>query len=65
MERDRNTPNQTANKGKAEGERWKSESDTVERRDHERSAERQEETGEGGGITNRPIGEEVRNQDMD
>jgi hypothetical protein len=50
-------PNDASAKSKAEGERWQSDSETVERYD-ERSR-----TGEqGGGITNRPIGEEVETQ---
>jgi hypothetical protein len=51
-------PNDASAKSKAEGERWQSDSETVERYD-----ERTSGTGEqGGGITNRPIGEEVENQ---
>ena len=34
---DANIPNRAANQGKAEGERWQSDSDTVERRDKELS----------------------------
>lgn len=46
-------------KSKAEGERWQSDSETVERYDQTIG----QTTGdEGGGITNRPIGEEVENQ---
>jgi hypothetical protein len=64
MNRDRNTPNQASNKDKAEGERWTSESDTVEQQDVERSSD-EGMTGmedEGGGITNRSLDEEIRNQ---
>jgi hypothetical protein len=64
MKQDRNTPNQAANKSKAEGERWNSESDTVEQRDGSRSSDRTTEPDEGGGITNRPLEEEMRNQDL-
>ena len=42
-------------------DRWKSEPDTVERVDRE--AERQIPADEVGGITNRPLEEEKRNQD--
>ena len=60
--RDRSTPNQAANKSKAEGDRWTSESDTVERRDRDSGAD--SSTGdEGGGITNRPLHEENANQE--
>ena len=65
MKRDRNVPNQASNKSKAEGERWRSESDTVEQRDRARNTD-ERVTGmeeEGGGITNRPLGEEVENQE--
>jgi hypothetical protein len=62
--RDTDVPNQTANKAKAEVERWSSEPDTVERREHDRSAESVTGADEGGGITNRPIGEELHNQDL-
>lgn len=58
---DRMLPNQAANKSKAEGERWTSEPDTVERRDRIPAVEGS--TGEGGGITNRPLAEERENQD--
>ena len=61
MDQDRDNPNPAANTSKAEGDRWSSEADTVERRDRE--AERQIPADEGGGITNRPLAEEDRNQD--
>jgi hypothetical protein len=54
----KNVPNDASAKSKAEGDRWESESDTVERYD-----ERVGRSGEqGGGITNRPVGEEMDNQ---
>ena len=62
--RDNEVPNQAANKSKAEGERWSSESDTVERRERNRAAEPRTGSEEGGGISNRPIGEEVENQEL-
>jgi hypothetical protein len=58
-----NGPNQAANKRKAEGERWRSEPDTIERREHDRGAERGAGADEGGGISNRPIGEEIHNEE--
>lgn len=62
-----NTPNQPANKSKAEGERWSSNADTVQQRDRESQGNRDDRTGEtagsdAGGITNRPLGEEDENQ---
>lgn len=62
MTEDRNTPNQAANKSKAEGERWESDPNTMERHDRG-SDEQMRDSGRGGGITNRPIGEEQANQD--
>jgi hypothetical protein len=51
----KNVPNDASAKSKAEGDRWESDSETVERYD--------ESVGdEGGGITNRPLGEEIENQ---
>lgn len=64
MNEDRNTPNQAAKKSKAEGEPWQSEPDTVEERDRSRVSEGPPERDEGGGITNRPLDEEMRNQDL-
>jgi hypothetical protein len=58
---DKTIPNRAANTSKAEGDRWESDSETVERRD--RDMGRGEPAGtQGGGITNRPIGEEQDNQ---
>lgn len=58
---DRTLPNPAANKSQAEGDRWTSEPDTVEERGRNRAF--QGETGEGGGITNRPLSEERENQE--
>jgi hypothetical protein len=59
--RDPSMPDPAANKRKADGERWTSESDTVERRDRDTV---DSTTGdEGGGITNRPLEEESANQE--
>jgi hypothetical protein len=64
MKNDPNTPNQASNKSKAEGEPWRSEDDTVERQDRPRSSDdRMTEGDEAGGITNRPLDEEMDNQD--
>lgn len=55
----KNVPNDASAKSKAEGDRWKSDSDTVERYDESIS----DTVGdEGGGITNRPVGEEIEIQ---
>ena len=59
MDQDRKNPNPAADKSKAEGDRWSSEADTVERVDRERKTP----ADEAGGITNRPLQEEERNQD--
>jgi hypothetical protein len=48
-------PNDASKKSKAEGDRWESDSETVERYD--------ETTGdEGGGISNRPLADEREDQ---
>lgn len=64
---DKTTPNQSANKSKAEGERWSSNADTVQKR--ERESEGKPERSEGytgggtaSGITNRPLEQEDENQ---
>ena len=49
---DRNTPNQSANQTKAEGDRWDSNADSAGSRGQENA----------GGITNRPLDEEDENQ---
>ena len=64
---DKTMPNRTANKSKAEGERWESDSDTVERQDRESQGNRDRTPGytsgdNAGGITNRPLTEEDENQ---
>ena len=58
---DRNTPKQAPSKSQAEGDRWSSEADTVERVD--RDAPRQNSRQDAGGITNRPLHEEEGNQE--
>ena len=59
-------PNQSANKSKAEGERWTSESDTVRNADRDENPERlyeADDSDDAGGITNRPLSEEVGHQE--
>lgn len=57
----RNDPDDASAKTKAEGERWESDSEVVERYDQTVGDQTVGDEG-GGGITNRPIGEEVENQ---
>jgi hypothetical protein len=52
----KNVPNDASEKSKAEGERWESDSETVERYDETAGDEG------GGGISNRPLAEEIENQ---
>ena len=62
---DPNVPNQASNKSKAEGERWKSDPDTVENADRTEKPEElydSDDADDAGGITNRPLGEEKANQ---
>ena len=54
-------PNPASQKSKAEGDRWQSDADTVERRDREMGT--QDERDESPGITNRTIDEERENQE--
>ena len=63
---DQDWPNQNADKSKAEGERWQSDSDTVGNADRDERPERlyeDEDADNAGGITNRPLAEEVDNQE--
>jgi hypothetical protein len=53
-----NAPNDASRKSQAEGERWKSDADTVERADQAGG----QNPDQGGGITNRPLDEEQENQ---
>ena len=63
---DQNTPNQNANKSKAEGERWSAEQSsatkTAENSDVA-SNYRDDDADNAGGITNRPFDEERDNQE--
>jgi hypothetical protein len=54
---DKDIPTRSSNMEKAEGDR-----DTVANTETNRRSEWGEGTSEGGGITNRPLGEEVENQ---
>jgi hypothetical protein len=53
-------PNDASRKSQAEGERWKSDADTVERIDQGVAGE---DANNAGGITNRPLDEEIDNQE--
>ena len=62
---DPNIPNQASNKGKAEGERWKSDPNTVENADRDENPEAlydDNDPDNAGGITNRPLSDEKANQ---
>jgi hypothetical protein len=62
---DQNLPSQASNKGKAEGERWKSDPDTIESADRSENPEQlydNEDADGAAGITNRPLTEEKSNQ---
>ena len=62
---DPKTPNQASEKSKAEDERWKSDPDTIESVDRDENPEAlydSEDVDDAGGITNRPLTEEVENQ---
>ena len=56
---DKDTPTRSSNMEKAEGDR-----DTVAGTDSNRRSEWGEGTSEGGGITNRPLGKEIENQEQ-
>ena len=67
---DQDRPNQNANKSKAEGERWTSDPDTVRNADRDENPDRlynddedDDEDDDAGGITNRPLSEEIGNQE--
>jgi len=60
---DKDTPNRAANKDKAEGERWKSEEGLIPNSESSTDRRFRDDDGDNaGGITNRPIGEEIDNQ---
>ena len=63
---DQDRPNQNANKSKAEGERWTSDPNTIRDADRDEHPERlydDEDSDNAGGITNRPLSEEIDNQE--
>src|SRR5687767_9296574 len=66
---DQNTPNQNANKSKAEGERVGEQGqNSVRNSDRDTHPERQydnsdSDTDDAGGITNRPLSDEIGNQE--
>ena len=59
---DKDTPNRPANKDKAEGERWRSDQDAVPDSESSTSRSYTDDGDNAGGITNRPLGEEIDNQ---
>jgi hypothetical protein len=59
---DRDTPNRPANKDKAEGERWSSEKDVIPDSESSTARTYDDDGDDAGGITNRPLSEEVDNQ---
>jgi hypothetical protein len=62
---DQDRPNQNANKSKAEGERWSSEQQSPRNSDHDENPEaqyRDDADDDAAGITNRPLSDEVENQ---
>ena len=63
---DQDRPNQNANKSKAEGDRWASKPDTVRDADRDEDPKRLYDAEDGdnaGGISNRPLSQEVGNQE--
>ncbi|MFL6281281.1 MAG: hypothetical protein ACJ731_14285 [Vicinamibacterales bacterium] len=60
---DKDTPNRAANKEKAEGERWQSEEGMIPNSESSTDRRYRDDDGDNaGGITNRPIGDEIENQ---
>jgi hypothetical protein len=59
---DKDTPNRPANKDKAEGDRWRSDQDTVPDSESSTSRSYDDDGDNAGGITNRPLAEEIDNQ---
>jgi hypothetical protein len=63
---DQDRPNQSANRDTAEEERWRSEEDTIRNADRDENPEQlydAEDAADSGGITNRPLSEEIHNQE--
>ena len=59
---DKDTPNRPANKDKAEGERWSSEQNVIPDSESSTSRDYEDDGDNAGGITNRPLDEELDNQ---
>ena len=59
---DKDTPNRPANKDKAEGERWSSEQDVIPDSESSTGRSYEDDGDDAGGITNRPLGDEIDNQ---
>ena len=63
---DQDTPNQNANKSKAEGDRWSPEQNSASNADRDTHPEEQydaDDSDNAGGITNRPLSDEIGNQE--
>jgi hypothetical protein len=64
---DQDRPNQNANKSKAEGDRWTSDPNAVRNADRDEHPERlyndEDDSDDAGGITNRPLSQEIGNQE--
>jgi hypothetical protein len=59
---DKDTPNRPANKDKAEGERWSSEQDVIPDSESSTGRSYEDDGDDAGGITNRPLRDEIDNQ---
>jgi hypothetical protein len=59
---DKDTPNRPANKDKAEGDRWSSEKDVIPDSESSTARTYEDDGDDAGGITNRPLSEEIDNQ---
>jgi hypothetical protein len=59
---DKDTPNRPAIKVKAEGERWRSEQDVIPDSESSTGRSYEDDGDDAGGITNRPLSEEIDNQ---
>ncbi len=59
---DKDTPNRSANKDKAEGDRWSSEKDVIPNSESSTWRGYDDDGDNAGGITNRPVDEEIDNQ---
>jgi hypothetical protein len=59
---DKNTPNRSTDQDKAEGERWSSEQDVIPNSESSTWRGYDDDGDNAGGITNRPLDEEIENQ---